>query len=48
MLKEPIKLNMNEVAYPPSKEIIETVRKSLMDLNRYSDPEDRAQTHYPS
>ena len=40
MLKEPIKLNMNEVAYPPSKEIIEAVRKSLMDLNRYSDPED--------
>jgi histidinol-phosphate aminotransferase len=40
MLKEPIKLNMNEVAYPPSKEIIETARKSLMDLNRYSDPED--------
>ena len=40
MLKKPIKLNMNEVAYPPSKEIIESVRKSLMDLNRYSDPED--------
>jgi histidinol-phosphate aminotransferase len=40
MLKEPIKLNMNEVAYPPSEEIIETARKSLMDLNRYSDPED--------
>ena len=40
MLKKPIKLNMNEVAYPPSKEIIETARKSLMDLNRYSDPED--------
>ncbi|MBC2711797.1 MAG: histidinol-phosphate aminotransferase family protein [Desulfosarcina sp.] len=40
MLKEPIKLNMNEVAYPPSKEIIESARKSLMDLNRYSEPED--------
>ncbi len=40
MLKEPIKLNMNEVAYPPSEETIETARKSLMDLNRYSDPED--------
>ena len=40
MLKEPIKLNMNEVAYLPSKEIIEAARKSLMNLNRYSDPED--------
>ncbi len=39
MLKKPIKLNMNEVAYPPSEEIIETARKNLMDLNRYSDPD---------
>lgn len=40
MLKRPIRLNMNEVPYPPSKEIIEAARKSLLKLNRYSDPED--------
>lgn len=41
MLKASIKLNMNEVPYPPPKEIIAAARESLMDLNRYSDPEDR-------
>jgi histidinol-phosphate aminotransferase len=40
MLKEPIKLNMNEVPYPPPKEIIAAAQKGLTNLNRYADPED--------
>ena len=43
MLKEPIKLNMNESPYPPPKEIIEAGQKGLADLNRYSEPEDLEQ-----
>ena len=40
MLKKSVKLNMNEVAYLPPKEIIEAAQKGLTNLNRYSDPED--------
>jgi histidinol-phosphate aminotransferase len=40
MLKNSIKLNMNEVPYLPPKEIIEAAQKGLTNLNRYSDPED--------
>ena len=40
MLKEPIKLNMNEVPYPPPQEVIEAARKGLAKLNCYADPRD--------
>jgi histidinol-phosphate aminotransferase len=40
MLKETIKLNMNEVPYLPPWEVIEAARKGLAKLNRYADPED--------
>jgi len=39
-LKRIIKLNMNEMPYLPPQEIIEAARKSLLNLNRYSNPED--------
>lgn len=45
MLKKPIKLNMNEVSYPPPKEIIEATQKGLRNLNRYTDPEDLERLH---
>jgi histidinol-phosphate aminotransferase len=40
MLKKTIKLNMNEMPYLPPKEIMEAARKGLLNLNRYTDPED--------
>jgi len=40
MLKRTIKLNMNEMPYLPPQEIIEAARKGLLNLNRYTDPED--------
>jgi hypothetical protein len=40
MLKRTIKLNMNEMPYLPSKDIIEAARKGLLSLNRYTEPED--------
>jgi len=43
MLKEPIKLNMNEVPYPPPQEVIEAAQKGLSKLNRYADPKDLEQ-----
>ena len=39
-MKKTIKLNMNEVPYPPPQEIIEAAQKGLWNLNRYADPED--------
>ena len=45
MLKKSVRLNMNELSYPPSKEIIEAAQKGLKDLNRYSDHEDLEQLH---
>jgi histidinol-phosphate aminotransferase len=43
MLKEPIKLNMNEMPYPPPQEVIEAAQKGLSKLNRYADLEDLEQ-----
>jgi histidinol-phosphate aminotransferase len=40
MLKETIKLNMNEVPYLPPQEVIEAAQKGLSNLNRYTDPQD--------
>lgn len=40
MLKRTIKLNMNEMPYLPPQEIIEAAREGLLNLNRYTDPED--------
>jgi len=40
MLKETVRLNMNEVPYPPPQEIIEAAQKGLSNLNRYADSED--------
>ena len=40
MLKRAIKLNMNEMPYLPPQEIIEAGRKGLLNLNRYTNPED--------
>ena len=40
MLKKTVKLNLNEIAYLPPKDIIEAAQKGLTNLNRYSDPED--------
>ena len=40
MMKRTIKLNMNEMPYPPPTEIIEAARKGLLNLNRYTEPED--------
>ena len=45
MLKDTIKLNMNEVSYPPPREIIEAAQKGLTNLNRYTDPEDLERLH---
>jgi histidinol-phosphate/aromatic aminotransferase/cobyric acid decarboxylase-like protein len=36
MLKKRIKLNMNEMSYPPPKEIIEAAQRGLTNLNRCS------------
>lgn len=35
-----IKLNMNEMPYPPSRKIMEAARKGLLNLNRYANPKD--------
>ena len=40
MLRRTIKLNMNEMPYLPPKNIIEAARKALLNLNRYTEPED--------
>jgi len=39
MLNE-IKLNMNEMPYPPSRKVLEAAQKGLSNLNRYADPKD--------
>jgi histidinol-phosphate aminotransferase len=39
MLKETIRLDMNEVPYLPPREVIEAARKGLAKLNRYAEPE---------
>jgi histidinol-phosphate aminotransferase len=38
MLRETIRLHMNEMPYPPAQDVIEAARKSLSNLNRYADP----------
>jgi len=40
MLRETIKLNMNEVPYPPPQEITAAAQKGLLKLNRYTGPEE--------
>ena len=35
-----IRLNMNEVPYPPPRNIIEAAQRGLSNLNRYADPDD--------
>ena len=39
MLNE-VKLNMNEMPYPPSQKVIDAAQKGLANLNRYADPRD--------
>ncbi len=39
-MKRTIKLDMNEMPYLPPQEIMEAARKGLLNLNRYTDPED--------
>ena len=40
MLRETIRLHMNEVPYPPAQSVIEAARRGLSNLNRYADPEE--------
>jgi histidinol-phosphate aminotransferase len=40
MLRDTIRLHMNEVPYPPAQDVIEAARKGLSNLNRYVDPEE--------
>ncbi len=40
MLKQTIKLNLNEMPYPPSWEVVESARKGLSYLNRYTEFEE--------
>ena len=40
MLRETIKLDMNEVPYLPPHEVMEAAHRGLSRLNRYSDPQD--------
>ena len=40
MLRETVRLHMNEMPYPPAQNVIEAARKGLSKLNRYADPED--------
>lgn len=40
MLRETIRLHMNEVPYPPSRDVIGAAWRSLSKLNRYADPEE--------
>jgi len=39
MLNE-IKLNMNEMPYPPSRKVLKAAQKGLSNLNRYANPKD--------
>jgi histidinol-phosphate aminotransferase len=43
MLREIVRLHMNEVPYSPPQDVIEAARKGLSELNRYADPEDLGQ-----
>jgi len=40
MLREPVRLDMNEVPYPPPERVVEAARMALGKLNRYADPEE--------
>ena len=40
MLNRPIKLNMNEMPYPPPSGVFESALKELSNLNRYAEVED--------
>lgn len=40
MLRETIRLHMNEMPYPPAQDVIEAAQKGLSKLNRYADPEE--------
>ena len=35
-----IKLNMNEMPYPPSRKVLEAAQRGLSNLNRYANPKD--------
>jgi histidinol-phosphate aminotransferase len=39
MMRGAIRLNMNEMPYPPPQRVIEAAQKGLSNLNRYADPE---------
>jgi histidinol-phosphate aminotransferase len=39
MLRETIRLHMNEVPYPPPQRVVEAARMGLAKLHRYADPE---------
>jgi histidinol-phosphate aminotransferase len=40
MLRETIRLDMNEVPYLPPRRVLEAAQKGLSSLNRYAEPED--------
>jgi histidinol-phosphate aminotransferase len=40
MLRETIRLHMNEMPYPPAQDVIKAARKGLTKLHRYADPEE--------
>ena len=40
MLRETIRLHMNEVPYPPSQDVTEAAQRGSSKLNRYADPEE--------
>jgi histidinol-phosphate aminotransferase len=43
MLRQTVRLHMNEVPYPPPLDIVEAAKKGLSEVNRYADPEDLEQ-----
>jgi histidinol-phosphate aminotransferase len=40
MLRETIRLHMNELPYPPSQDVIEAAQRGSSKLNRYTNPEE--------
>jgi histidinol-phosphate aminotransferase len=43
MLRQTVRLHMNEVPYLPPQNVIDAARRGLSELNRYADPEDLEQ-----
>ena len=40
MLRETIRLNMNELSYLPPRGVVAAAKKGLQELNRYANPAD--------